>query len=417
MAPFDHQTLVHHLGQGDLHCLGGEIVVLGHRVHHFSESEGSFAVPLEHSVIVSDDQLPAKLQLLFLIGDLPALRGVLLEKVADAAPNAVDDDRLFLLLDQMPDYWGKVAVASKEQESLWGTSVFRRPVQVIQQDEIRHILDPVAGIPKLSLHDVVGHSADPGDLVLENVLEEVSEEQHLGDVILLSNLFGPGQYIGLDSKLFPQGEEPVLVVHKSHGLILSFPSQQLQNPHILTPSTIELLSLYKKMRAKARTNKQRDDLILLVAPGSLLSGSFHQVFPPLCIAQTIQGNEGFFIWLQLAKGTWILSSLLRRPLGEPPIGCLFRVFQVSGKSLPRHAKDLGDPSQLLKIGQRFARFIITVGRPMNVQGVRHGLLGEATAQPQTTEDIAKLRSLAHSIASHPAESTHGIFLRFLPLLP
>ena len=26
-------------------------MVLGHRVHHFSESEGGFAVPLEHSVI------------------------------------------------------------------------------------------------------------------------------------------------------------------------------------------------------------------------------------------------------------------------------------------------------------------------------------------------------------------------------
>ena len=147
-------------------------MVLGHRVHHFPEGKGGFAIPLEHSVIVGDDQLPAKLQLLFLVGDLPALRGILLEKVADAAPNAVDDDRLFLLLDQMPDYRGKVAVPGKEQESLWGTSVFRCPVQVIQQDEIRHILNPVARISKLGLHDVVGHGADPGDLVLEEVSEE-----------------------------------------------------------------------------------------------------------------------------------------------------------------------------------------------------------------------------------------------------
>ena len=152
----------------------------------------------------------------------------------------------------MPDYRGKVAAASKEQESLWGTSVFRCPVQVIQQDEIRHILDPVAGISKLGLHDAVGHGEDPGDLVLEDALEKVSEEQHLGDVILIPHLFGPGQYIGLDPKLFPQGEKPVLVVHKSHGLILSFPSQQLQNPHILPPSPIELLSLYKKNESKGQ---------------------------------------------------------------------------------------------------------------------------------------------------------------------
>lgn len=172
MAPFDHQALVHHPGQGNLHCLGREIVVLGHCVHHFSEGESGLAVPLKHSVIVGDNQLPAKLQLFFLVRDLSALRGILLEKVADAAPNAVDDDRLFLLLDQMLDYRDKVAVTGKEQERLWGTSVFRRPVQVIQQDEIRHILDPVAGISKLCLHDVVGHGADPGDLVLEEVSEE-----------------------------------------------------------------------------------------------------------------------------------------------------------------------------------------------------------------------------------------------------
>ena len=183
-------------------------------------------------------------------------------------------------------------------------------------------IDPKRAEAYIGLADayIATEDYDQAKAVLEDALEKVSEEQHLGDVILIPHLFGPGQYIGLDPKLFPQGEKPVLVVHKSHGLILSFPSQQLQNPHILPPSPIELLSLYKKMRAKARTNKQRDDLFLLVAPGRLLSGSFHQGFPPLCIAQTIQGNEGFFIWLQLAKGTWILSSLLRRPLGEPPIG-------------------------------------------------------------------------------------------------
>ena len=129
-------------------------MVLGHRVHHFPEGKGGFAIPLEHSVIVGDDQLPAKLQLLFLVGDLPALRGILLEKVADAAPNAVDDDRLFLLLDQMPDYWGKVAIAGKQEKRLGRVLGCRSPVDVIQHDKVGHILHVASRQAELGLDDM-----------------------------------------------------------------------------------------------------------------------------------------------------------------------------------------------------------------------------------------------------------------------
>lgn len=173
----------------------------------------------------------------------------------------------------------------------------------------------------MCLNDVVGHSADPGDLVLEDVLEEVSEEQTaFGRCHTDPAPLWPRPVHRALPQTFPAGKKPVLVVHKSHGLILSFPSQQLQNPHILPPSPTELLSLYRKMRAKARTNKQRDVLFLLFVPGRLLSGSFHQVFPPLCIAQAIQGNEGFFLRAKLAQCAWLFGSLFRRPLGEPPTG-------------------------------------------------------------------------------------------------
>lgn len=117
----------------------------------------------------------------------------------------------------MPYSRRKVAVPCEKDKRPGRTPVRRCAVDVIQHDKVGHILHVTARQSELGFYNIVSHSADAGNLILQDGLDKIGKEKQPFHFVVLPDLLGPRLDIRLRGVISFEGEIPMLVVHKGDG--------------------------------------------------------------------------------------------------------------------------------------------------------------------------------------------------------